>query len=78
MSLIVIVTFTILNIIHCPVFYLKHNVSETGFRLCLQVEYTQSDPVDGECNISPGTETSSIYWAQLSRYNLKTETNSSP
>jgi hypothetical protein len=29
------ITITILNIIHRPVFYLKNNVSETGFCLCL-------------------------------------------
>jgi hypothetical protein len=32
---------TILNIIERPVFYLKHDVSETGFCPCLQVEPTQ-------------------------------------
>jgi hypothetical protein len=32
------VTITILHIIHRPVFYLKLNVSETGFCLRLQVE----------------------------------------
>jgi hypothetical protein len=35
------VTITILDIIHCPVFYLKQDVSETEFCLCLQVEPTQ-------------------------------------
>jgi hypothetical protein len=28
------ITITILDIVHCPVFYSKHNVSETG--LCLR------------------------------------------
>jgi hypothetical protein len=38
---------TILDIIHHPpVFYLKHNVWETGFYLRLQVEPTQLGPVD--------------------------------
>jgi hypothetical protein len=27
--------------VHCPVFYLKHDVSETGFNLRLQVVTTQ-------------------------------------
>jgi hypothetical protein len=39
-------TITILDIIHRPVFYLKHNVSDTGFCLCLQEEPTQFDPID--------------------------------
>jgi hypothetical protein len=28
------------------VYFLKHNVSETGFRLRLQVKLTQLDPID--------------------------------
>jgi hypothetical protein len=35
-----------LDIIHRSVLYLKHNVSETGFRLHLQVEPTQFGPID--------------------------------
>jgi hypothetical protein len=35
------ITITILGIIHRPVFYLKHDVSETGFCLRLQVEPSQ-------------------------------------
>jgi hypothetical protein len=31
------ITITILDIIHRPILYLKHNVSETGLCLCLQV-----------------------------------------
>jgi hypothetical protein len=31
------ITITIMDIIHRPVFYLKHEVSETGFFLRLQV-----------------------------------------
>jgi hypothetical protein len=34
-------TVTFLDSIHCPIFYLKHDVSETGLCLCLQVEPTQ-------------------------------------
>jgi hypothetical protein len=55
------ITITILDIVHRPVFYLKQDVSETGFCLRIQVE----------------TETSSFYWANLSRFHLKTETESS-
>jgi hypothetical protein len=46
---------------HCPDLYLKHDVSETGFRLTIHVEPT------------PETETISIYLAQLSRIHLKAE-----
>jgi hypothetical protein len=34
------ITITILDIIYRPVFYLKHDVLETGFCLRLQVEAT--------------------------------------
>jgi hypothetical protein len=37
------VTITILDIIQLPVFYLKHDVSETGFCLRLQVEHLSGD-----------------------------------
>jgi hypothetical protein len=40
-----VITLTILDIIHCPVFYYS-NVSETGFCLGLQVEPTQLGPID--------------------------------
>jgi hypothetical protein len=40
------ITITILNNIHRPVFYLKHDVSDTEFCLRLQVESTQMCPVD--------------------------------
>jgi hypothetical protein len=36
-----------------PVFYLKHNVSETGFCLRLQVKPTQLGPID---RTSPGPQ----------------------
>jgi hypothetical protein len=39
-------TITILDNIHRPVFYLKHNVSEIGFCLRFQVEPTQLSPID--------------------------------
>jgi hypothetical protein len=35
-----------MDIIYRPVFYLRHNVSETEFCLRLQVEITQLDPID--------------------------------
>jgi hypothetical protein len=39
-------TITILDIIHRPVFYLKHDVSETEICLRLQMEPSQLDPID--------------------------------
>jgi hypothetical protein len=57
-------TFTILGIIHRPVFYLKHTVSDTGFCVRLQVVHT-------------GRQASSVDWAQQIRYHLMTETESS-
>jgi hypothetical protein len=40
------ITIKILDIIHRPVFCLKHNISETEFCLRLQVEPTQLCPID--------------------------------
>jgi hypothetical protein len=37
-----------MDIIYRPVFYLKHDVSETAFCLIFQVEPTQLDPVSGD------------------------------
>jgi hypothetical protein len=45
-STILCIANTVLDIIHHPVFYLKHNVTETGFCLRLQAEHTQSVPKD--------------------------------
>jgi hypothetical protein len=42
------VSIRILDIIHCPFSYLKHDVSETGFCLHLQVQHTEMGPIDGE------------------------------
>jgi hypothetical protein len=39
-------SITVLDIIHCPFFYLKCIVSETGFCLRIQVEATQTDPIE--------------------------------
>jgi hypothetical protein len=41
------ITITILDILHRSVFCLKHDVSKTGFCLCLQVEPIQLGPIDG-------------------------------
>jgi hypothetical protein len=41
-----ILTIIILGIIHRPVFYLKREVSETGFCLHLQMELTQLGQID--------------------------------
>jgi hypothetical protein len=38
------ITITVLDFIQCPFFYLKHNVSETGFCLHLQAEPGQFGP----------------------------------
>jgi hypothetical protein len=51
---------------HSPVYFSKHNFSETGFCLRPQVKHTQ---------LAPGTN--SIDWAQLSRFYLRLETGSS-
>jgi hypothetical protein len=40
------ITVTILDVIDDPVFYLKPDVSETGFCLCIQVEPTQLGQID--------------------------------
>jgi hypothetical protein len=64
------VTITSQNIIHRPVFYLKHDVSETGFFLHLKV-------IPTHMGLSPETGTSSVDREQLSRQHLKTETDSS-
>jgi hypothetical protein len=40
------VTITFLDSIHRPVFYLKHDVSEIGFCLRLQVEPTELGQID--------------------------------
>jgi hypothetical protein len=74
-----------LSSIHCPVCFSKHNFSETGFCLRLQVETTQLGPIDRASVYTPSwcwhrcpeIGTSSIDWAQLSRFHLKTETESS-
>jgi hypothetical protein len=60
------ITITILDVIHRPVLYFKHDVSVTGFYLRFKVQLTQLDP-----------ETSSICWAHLRRFHLKAETESS-
>jgi hypothetical protein len=52
-----------MDIIHRPVFYLKHDVSENGF--CPDRERERE------------REISSIYWAKLSTFHLKEETECS-
>jgi hypothetical protein len=55
------ITNTILYIFHGPGFYLKHNISETGFCLRLQVvpiqwaEQTELVPVYGEYHLKKET-----------------------
>jgi hypothetical protein len=64
------------DIIHRFVFYLKHKVLESGFCLRLQVEPTQLGPIEKVSISGQDPETSSFYWAHLSRFRLKTETES--
>jgi hypothetical protein len=47
------ITIQIRGIIHRPVFYLKHSLSETGFCLRLQVEPTQVGPIEGAPATTP-------------------------
>jgi hypothetical protein len=51
-----------LEFINHPVFYLKHNVSETGLCLCLQVKATHLGPNERT------TDRDYIDWAQMSRH----------
>jgi hypothetical protein len=68
----------LLDIIHHPIFiwkhrsvyFSKHNVLETGFCLCFQVKPTQLGPINR-------ASTYLWRWAQLSRFYVKTETESS-
>jgi hypothetical protein len=59
-TMIINITITILDSIHRIVFYLKHNVLETGFCLRLKAERTQFD------RTCPETYTISIRWVKLS------------
>jgi hypothetical protein len=72
------VTIAVLDNIHCSVFCLKHDVSETACYPRFQVEPIDIGPTYG-ANLrlrTPATEKeiSSNYWVQLSRFHLKTET----
>jgi hypothetical protein len=72
------VTITILDIIHRPTSYLKHDFSETGFYSRLQVAYTQLDLINrASLYLDQEIETTFIYGAQMSRFHLKAETESS-
>jgi hypothetical protein len=51
-------TLTILDIIRRPVFYLKHNVSETGFCLRLQMRPTKFGSNDKRDSYSLSSYTS--------------------
>jgi hypothetical protein len=54
------VHITILDIIHRPVLYLNHDISETGFCLRLQVEPTDMGQIDAASLVSGEVEASSI------------------
>jgi hypothetical protein len=43
---VICIIIIILDIIYFPVFYLKHNISETGFCFRLQVVPSQLGPID--------------------------------
>jgi hypothetical protein len=76
---------------HCPVYFSKYNISETGFCLRLQVKPTHLYPIDRATPClrthipaprwgipaKHGIGNSSIDWAKLSRFYLKTEAESS-
>jgi hypothetical protein len=66
------ITITILEIILCPVFYLKHAAAETDFYFRLQMVPTEFGLTEYIQLFS-----SYIYRAQLSTFHLKTNTNSS-
>jgi hypothetical protein len=58
------ITITILDIIHRPVFYLRHDVSETGFYLRLQVKPTQLSSIDrGSLCLQRQKGLCSVHWA---------------
>jgi hypothetical protein len=63
------ITIIILDIIHRPVFYLKQNVSETGFCLLLQVEPNRVVPIEKD-SLCHRKQRLAFYWE-------KTETESS-
>jgi hypothetical protein len=64
---------SILGIIYRSVFCLKHNILDIEFCFRLQMEPPQIGPViTAALSLS-----SSIYWAQRSRFGLKTETEPS-
>jgi hypothetical protein len=70
-----IVCFSTLSIVlflskNRPVYFSKHNVSGTGLCLRLQVKPTQLGPIDKLVPVSGD-------WVQLSRFYVKTETESS-
>jgi hypothetical protein len=67
-----------LDIIYCPVFYLKCNILETGFYLRLQAKPTQLGSIDRGSPLPPGFFLLFfINWALLSRFCLNMETESS-
>jgi hypothetical protein len=63
------IKITIMDIIHRPVLYLKYYILETRFCLRLHVERTHLGSID-RSSLSPNR-------TQLSRFHLKTETESS-
>jgi hypothetical protein len=60
------ITIKVLDIIHVSVFYLKHDVSETGFCSRLQMQPPQVGPID-RTSLGLRRQNNSFYWALLSR-----------
>jgi hypothetical protein len=58
------IIFNIPDIVHRPVFYMKHNVSGTGFCLLILL---------GPIQVGPIHKASSVDWIQLGMYRLKTD-----
>jgi hypothetical protein len=68
---------TILDVIYRPVLYLEPNVSESGFLLlCEWNLLTWAQLIELVPSWCPKTGTSFISYAQLSRFHLKTGTES--
>jgi hypothetical protein len=60
-----------MDIIHRPVVYLNQNVLETCFSLRFQVELTLLGTTDrAGIRLRFGTENSSIFWTQLSKFHF--------
>jgi hypothetical protein len=75
-DVIINITTAVLYIIRRPVLYLKHTVSKPILSPSFE-DFILSPSSAGTYSGGPVTETRSICWAQLSKFHLKTETESS-